>query len=92
MVPCKETAPATIPVVMASEGTGVRRAMPLQEVVFRGRIRDMEVEVFMQTEEEDFMEAVVMHRADGATTALTGSSMSEGSKARLGQSLTHKEA
>jgi hypothetical protein len=90
---CKETAPTMVPAVMASVDTRVRRAMHLQEEVFRGRIRDTMVEVFMQTEEEeDFMEAVVMHYEDGVTTVLTGSLMLGGSKARFGQSLTYKGA
>jgi hypothetical protein len=93
MVRRKETTLATVPAVMASEGTRVRREMPSQEEVFRVRIRGTVVEDFMQTEEEeDFMEAVVMHREDRVTMALIGSSMSGGSKACLDQSLTCKEA
>jgi hypothetical protein len=85
--------PATVPVVMALEGTGVRRVMPSQEEVLRVCIKGMVVEDFMQTEEEeDSMEAVVMHHKDGVTMAPIGSLMSWGSKVCLSQSLTRKEA
>jgi hypothetical protein len=85
--------PATVPVVMALEGTGVRRVMPSQEEVLRVCIKGMVVEDFMQTEEEeDSMEAVVMHHKDGVTMAPRGSLMSGGSKVCLSQSLTRKEA
>jgi hypothetical protein len=73
MVRCK----ATVPTVMASEGTRVHREMPSQEENFRDHIRCTVVEDFMQNEEEeDFMEAVVMHYEDGVSMALIGSLMS----------------
>lgn len=86
--------PATVPVVMALEGTGVRRVMASQEEVLRVCIKGTVVEDFMQTEEEeeDSMEAVVMHHKDGVTMAPIGSLMSWGSKVCLSQSLTRKEA
>jgi hypothetical protein len=85
--------PATVPVVMALEGTGVRRVMPSQEEVLRVCIKGMVVEDFMQTEEEeDSMEVVVMHHKDGVIMAPIGSLMSGGSKVCLSQSLTRKEA